>query len=158
MSKSTKSKPRQAKQAKPVKQRPPKVVASAERAKNDERDERRLDRAARPPVPTTATEAAPPPKPQKAPKPPPPPKPMQVYVATNGGTSYVITASNPKDAREFLAKIRGSADSLKIHVIDQTKRQVWGLFPIVEVIIDGQGRVDVKRMPPAEEVADASTN
>lgn len=178
MSKSTKSKPKQAKQVKPVKQHPPKVVSAAERAKNDARDERRLSRAAdKAPGPKAAPVAPAAPKTltikvdlakgkittdykgpinveYAAPKPYPP---MRVFVASSGNTSFIITARDSADAREFMGKIRDNVKGMKFRQIDQTLRQVWGLFPIMEVVIDGEGRVDIKRIPaePApEETAD----
>lgn len=176
MSKSTKPKPKQPKIVKPKQspQRQPKVVPAAERAKNDARDERRLSRAAdKASGPKTAPVVPAAPKTltikvdlakgkittdykgpinveYAAPKPHPP---MRVFVASSGNTSFIITASDSADAREFMGKIRDDVKGMKFHQIDQTLRQVWGLFPIMEVVIDGEGRVDIKRIPaePAPE-------
>lgn len=74
--------------------------------------------------------------------------PMTVFVGTFGSSSYVLTARNVGEARAFLTNVRGGdCDKFKFRSIDQTKKQVWGLFPIVDVIIDKDGRVNVKQMP-----------
>ena len=73
-------------------------------------------------------------------------KPMNVYVADTGSVCYVLTASTAGNAREFVRKIRGDG-KIVIRQIDQTKNQIWGVFPILEVIVDKDGRVDIARMP-----------
>jgi hypothetical protein len=182
---STKSKQKPPKPAKPAKSpkaskasKPPKVVGSAERAKNDERDERRLSRAAdkaagpkaAPVVPAertltikvdlakgkiTTDYKGPINVEYAAPKPHPP---MRVFVASSGNTSFIITARDAADAREFLGKIRDGVKGMKFRMIDQTLRQVCCLFPIMEVVIDVEGRVDIKKMPAIEQAAEESTD
>jgi len=75
---------------------------------------------------------------------------LSVYMLTSLGVSYLVTATSPSDARSQVESVRGNTENLMVRLVDQTKRQVWGILNVPQISVEGAAAVEVDQTPVVE--------
>ena len=74
---------------------------------------------------------------------------MKAFVVNAGHVCYVVTAESVVQARSVIRKLRGDG-KIGVRQIDLSKSQIWGLFQIGQVSIDGEGIRDIDAVVPVD--------